>query len=73
MHTNVEGVKCSEGLGHLEGHVRRDGRELEERLHSIRKKNTEVMIEGLGYEEGLTGVSLAEREQDKRERERERR
>ena len=65
----MEGVKSSEGFGHLEGHVRRDGRELEERIHSIRKKNTEVMIDGLGYEERLTRVSLGQRErEDKKER-----
>ena len=66
-------MKCGEGLGHLKGHVRRDSRQLEERLSSIRKKNTEIMIEGLGYEQGLTGVSLGEGERErKRERERER-
>ena len=69
MHTSVEGVKSSEGFGYLEGHVRRDGRELEERLHSIRKKNTEVMIDGLGYEERLTRVSLAQREREDKKRE----
>ena len=58
-------MKCGEGLGHLKGHVRRDSRQLEERLSSIRKKNTEIMIEGLGYEQGLTGVSLGEGERER--------
>ena len=64
-------MKCGECLGHLKGHVRRDGWQLEERIHGIGKKNTEIMVERLGYEKGLTGVSLGEtKEKTKRGRER---
>ena len=48
MLTNVEGMKSGEGLGYLKGHVRRDSWQPEERIHCIRKKNTEVMVEGFG-------------------------